>query len=88
LDFDSNANCQIDGQDLENVIWSGPPPVGHYVVRVAAASLCGLTSAAWYASASVASGSKGAASGVLTDAATRSSAQAGSGITAFEFDYP
>jgi hypothetical protein len=88
LDFDSNANCQIDGQDLENVIWNGPPPAGHYVVRVAAASLCGLTSAAWYAYASVPGASKGAASGVFTDAATRSSAEAGSGVTAFEFDYP
>jgi len=88
LDFDSNANCQIDGQDLENVIWTGSPPVGHYVVRVAAASLCGLTSAAWYAEASVSDVSKGATSGVFTEAATRSSAEAGSGITAFEFDYP
>jgi len=88
LDFDSNANCQIDGQDLENVIWNGPPPAGHYVVRVAAASLCGLTAAAWYAYASVPEVSKGAASGVLTDVAARSSAEAGSGITAFEFDYP
>jgi hypothetical protein len=88
LDFDSNAGCQIDGRDLENVIWTGPPPTGHYVVRVAAASLCGLTSAAWYAYASVPGVSKGASSGVLTEAATRSSAGAGSGVTAFEFDYP
>jgi hypothetical protein len=88
LDFDSNANCQIDGRDLENVIWTGPPPAGHYVVRVAAASLCGLTSAAWYAYASVPGVSKGSSSGVLTEAATRSSAGAGSGVTAFEFDYP
>jgi hypothetical protein len=88
LDFDSNANCQIDGRDLENVIWTGPPPVGHYVVRVAAASLCGLTSAAWYAYASVPGVSKGEASGVLTEAAVRSSAGEGSGVTVFEFDYP
>ena len=88
LDFDSNANCQIDGQDLENVIWNGPPPMGHYVVRVAVASLCGLTSAAWYAYASVPGISKGAASCVLTEAAARSSAGAGSGVTVFEFDYP
>jgi hypothetical protein len=88
LDYDSNAGCQIDGRNLENVIWKGPPPAGHYVVRVAAASLCGLTSAAWHAYASASGVSKGAASGVLTDAAARSSAEAGSGVTAFEFDYP
>lgn len=88
LDFDSNANCQIDGRELENVIWKRPPPAGHYVVRVAAASLCGVSSAAWYAYASVPGVSKGSSSGVLTEAATRSSAGAGSGVTAFEFDYP
>jgi len=88
LDFDSNAGCQIDGRNSENVIWKGPPPTGHYVVRVAAASLCGLTAAAWHAYASASGVSKGAASGVLTDVAARSSAAAGSGVTAFEFDYP
>ena len=88
LDYDSNASCQIDGRNLENVIWNGAPPEGHYVVRVTPASLCGLTAAAWYAYASVPEVSKGAASGVLTDVAARSSAEAGSGITAFEFDYP
>ena len=88
LDFDSNADCQIDGRDREMVLWQGGPPVGHYVVRVAAASLCGLTSAAWHAYAEAGGASKGEASGVLTEAATRSSAGAGSGVTVFEFDYP
>lgn len=88
LDFDSNANCQIDGREGENVFWNGTPPVGHYVVRVAAASLCDMGSAAWYAFARVPGASKGEASGVLTPAAARSGAAAGSGVTAFEFDYP
>lgn len=88
LDFDSNADCQIDGRDREMVLWQGGPPVGHYVVRVAAASLCGLTSAAWHAYAEVPGAIKGEASGVLTEAATRSSAGEGSGVTVFEFDYP
>jgi hypothetical protein len=87
LDFDSNANCQIDGRDQENVIWQGVAPPGHYVVRVAAASLCGLTSAAWYAFATSDGGVRISASGVLTEAATRSGAAKGSGVTAFEFDY-
>ena len=88
LDFDSNSNCQIDGREQENVVWKSTPPAGHYLVRVAAASLCGLSSASWWAYASVPGGSKGEASGVLTEAATRSSAGAGSGVTVFEFDYP
>ncbi len=88
LDFDSNANCQIDGHDTENVIWKGTPPVGHYVVRVAAASLCGQASAAWWAFASVPDQSKGEATGVLTEAAARNGAAPGSGVTVLEFDYP
>ena len=88
LDYDSNANCQIDGRYRENVIWTGSPPVGHYIVRVAAASLCGLTSAAWWAYASVPGQSKGQATGVLTDTAARLGADKGTGITAFEFDFP
>jgi len=88
LDFDSNAECQIDGRDRENVFWQGAAPVGHYVVRVAAASLCGLTSAAWHAYAEAEGAIKGEASGVLTEAAMRSSAGEGSGVTVFEFDYP
>ena len=89
LDFDSNANCQIDGRDVENVIWQEAPPAGHYIVRVAAASLCGETSAAWWAYASVPGVSKGESSGVLTDqAATRVAEGDGSGVTAFEFYYP
>ena len=88
LDFDSNANCQTDGRNRENVVWTGTPPTGHYVVRVAAASLCGLTSASFWAYASVPNQTKGQATGVLTEAATRSGADEGSGITAFDFYYP
>jgi hypothetical protein len=88
LDFDSNAGCQIDGRNRENIIWTGQPPVGHYVVRVAAASLCGLSSAAWYAYGSVPNASKGHASGVLTEAASRSSTGRCAGMTVLEFDFP
>ncbi|MGD0838086.1 MAG: hypothetical protein ABSB49_15715 [Polyangia bacterium] len=91
LDVDSNANCQIDGRDVENVTWQGTPPSGHYIVRVGVGSLCGQTSAAWWASASVAGGSMagmGQASGILTEAAERTPETSGSGVTAFEFDYP
>jgi hypothetical protein len=88
LDFDSNEDCQIDGRDLENVVWTGQPPSGRYIVRVDAFSLCGQTSAAWHAIAYTPQGTIGEASGVLTDAATREAPTAGAGLTAFEFDYP
>jgi hypothetical protein len=88
LDFDCNEDCQIDGRDRENVVWTGQPPAGHYIVRVDAFSLCGQMSAAWHAIAYSPQGTKGEASGVLTDAATREAPTAGAGLTAFEFDYP
>ncbi|MGB8294106.1 MAG: hypothetical protein WCG85_01630 [Polyangia bacterium] len=88
LDLDSNEDCQIDGRDRENVVWTGQPPSGHYIVRVDAFSLCGQTSAAWHAIAFTPQGTLGEASGVLTDAATREAPTAGAGLTAFEFDYP
>jgi hypothetical protein len=87
LDFDSNENCQIDGLDRENVVWTGQPPTGRYIVRVDAFSLCGQMSAAWHAIAYTPQGTVGEASGVLTDAATREAPTAGAGLTAFEFDY-
>ena len=88
LDFDSNEDCQIDGRDLENVVWTGQPPAGHYIVRVDAFSLCGQMSAAWHAIAYTPQATLGEASGVLTGAATRGAPTAGAGLTAFEFDYP
>jgi hypothetical protein len=88
LDLDSNEDCQIDGLDRENVVWTAQPPSGHYIVRVDAFSLCGQTSAAWHAIAYTPQGTIGEASGVLTGAATPEAPTAGAGLTAFEFDYP
>jgi hypothetical protein len=87
LDFDSNEGCQIDGLDRENVVWTGQPPAGRYIVRVDAFSLCGQVSAAWHAIAYSPQATLGEASGVLTGVATRDAPTAGAGVTAFEFDY-
>jgi len=87
LDFDSNSNCQIDGRNLEAVVWTGAPPVGSYVVRVGLASLCGQPSAAWHATVSSPAGILGEASGVLTEAATRQNPAPGAGLTVIQFDY-
>jgi hypothetical protein len=87
LDFDSNEGCQIDGRNRENVVWTGQPPAGHYIVRVDAFSLCGQVSTAWHAIAYSPQATLGEASGVFTGAATREAPTAGAGLTAFEFDY-
>ena len=93
LDFDSNADCAIDGRDQENVVWQSVPPAGHYVVRVDAFSLCGQVSAEWEAQATYngqpltkTDGNPADVFGVATDAATRGDHGAGAGVRAFEFD--
>jgi hypothetical protein len=93
LDFDSNAGCNIDGRDQENVVWQGLPPAGHYVVRVDAFSLCGQVSAEWEAQATYngqpltkTDGNPADVFGIATDAATRGDHGAGAGVRAFEFD--
>ena len=42
LDVDSNAACNIDGRQIENVRWSGPAPPGTYTVRVDYWDSCGV----------------------------------------------
>jgi hypothetical protein len=93
LDFDSNADCAIDGRDQENVVWQGVPPAGHYVARVDAFSLCGQVAAEWEALATYngllltkTDGNPADVFGIATDAATRGDHGAGAGVRAFEFD--
>jgi hypothetical protein len=47
LDRDSNSQCAIDGNRIENVIFPGEIPGGQYIVRVDAFSLCGEMTARW-----------------------------------------
>jgi hypothetical protein len=86
LDFDSNAHCVIDGLRREHVVWSQPPPKGHYVVRVDAFSLCGQPLAHWSAVAYQSGQVIAQARGVAVDADTRGDHGRGAGITAVEFD--
>jgi hypothetical protein len=88
LDFDSNAECRIDGLRREDVIWSAPPPSGHYVVRVDTASLCAAPIAQWVATATLEGSRVGGATGTSVDADTRGPHDRGAGVTAFEFDVP
>jgi hypothetical protein len=88
LDWDSNANCVIDGKRQEDVMWSSAPPSGHYVVRVDAASLCGQPIAHWSVRATLNGSDVGDAQGLSLDADTRAAHGAGAGVTALEIDVP
>jgi hypothetical protein len=89
LDFDSNAQCEVDGRRVENVIWdNGAPPAGRYKVRVHTASLCGEQAARYRVTAWRDGVVVGAAQGTSVEWDTRSKGGRGAGVLAFEFDVP
>ncbi|HLK93068.1 MAG TPA: hypothetical protein VKZ18_24450 [Polyangia bacterium] len=88
LDFDSNANCVIDGRREENVIWQAPPPPGTYLVRVDTASLCGTPAARWNVQMLLAGAVIAASQGESLSSDTRFSKGPGSGVLALTFDVP
>ena len=88
LDGDSNAGCVIDGRNQENVVWQKAPDGGHYVVRVDAASLCGLPYSDWRVERVVDGSVVASAAGEALDSDTRGAHDAGAGRTALEFDVP
>jgi hypothetical protein len=88
LDLDSNADCDFDGRDQENVVWPTAPPSGHYIVRVDAPSLCGAALAAWQVDVRVDGNVRASASGEALDSDTRGTHRAGAGRTALELDLP
>ena len=88
LDFDSNAQCVIDGRRQENAVWTAVPPSGHYVVRVDTSSLCAESIAHWTVQAKLGGAVVSAAQGVSVDADTRGAHDRGAGVTALTFDVP
>lgn len=91
LDFDSNAQCLIDGRREENIVWRGPmamPPAGHYDVLVDTFSLCAATTAHWNVDVfeNGSDQSTAHAEGTVTDADTRGMHEASSGVRALTFD--
>lgn len=88
LDRDSNAQCVSDGRRAENVVWTEPPPKGHYVVRVDTYSLCGEPSAHWQVRARVDGAVVGQAAGTSTDYDVRFPHNRGGGVRALELDVP
>jgi len=88
LDWDSNANCVIDGKREESVVWPTEATPGTYIVRVDAASLCGQPIARWTIEATLDGQSIGHAQGVAVDASTRAPHDRGAGVTALDLDVP
>lgn len=88
IDYDSNANCVIDGLRREDVIWPDPPPPGQYTVRVDAPSLCGQPMADWQVRALYDGKAFKEASGIAVDADTWGTHAAGSGVLAMQFTLP
>jgi hypothetical protein len=88
LDWDSNANCVIDGKRQESVVWPDAPPPGSYVIRVDAASMCGQAVARWTVEATLDGTSIGRAEGVAVDASTRAPHDRGAGVTALDLAVP
>jgi len=84
LDFDSNSGCAYDGRNNENVIWALPPPAGHYIVRVDAASLCGASTARWHVAAYYQGEKVAEAFGQMTDIDTTRPHVAGAGLTVLD----
>ena len=88
LDYDSNANCVLDGLRREDVIWPDAPPAGQYTVRVDTGALCGQVIANWKVTSTLLGQQVAHAAGVALDADTRGSHGIGSGVLAFTFDVP
>jgi hypothetical protein len=86
LDRDANGSCRRDARPREHVIWTVPPPAGHYIVRVDARSMCGAASAYWFLTAYRAGELIGSAQGLMTPDVTLLPHGAGSGLTALEID--
>jgi hypothetical protein len=88
LDFDSNAQCAIDGRRQENIVWTQPPPSGTYQARVDAFSLCGQASAHWTMVVTLGDDEIAHAEGTLGEDATRTAHDAAAGSLALTFDVP
>lgn len=88
LDFDSNAQCAIDGRLQENITFPQTPPSGDYEVRVDATSLCGQVAAQWHAVVFANDVMVGQAYGQVGDIDTQVSHGPATGTLAITFSVP
>jgi hypothetical protein len=89
--FDSNAQCVIDGQRHEEVVFPGAYAAGEYEVRVDTFSLCGEPTAHWHVAAYTNMGTLttlAEATGQSTDRDTVSDHDATAGVLAFKVTPP
>jgi hypothetical protein len=89
LDMDSNAQCVIDGERNENVIWPITPEAGTYTVRVDTFSMCGELSANWLVRVFIAGEEQVALrrAGQSMDVDTRFTHGTGAGVEVLTFNY-
>jgi hypothetical protein len=88
IDYDSNANCVIDGLRREDAIWPNAPPPGTYIVRVDTPSLCAAADAYWDVTVLLAGKKVAEAHGVALAADTMGTHGLGSGVLALKFVAP
>lgn len=91
LDFDSNANCVIDGRRRENAVWSAAAPSGHYRVQVGLARTCGVASTPFVVTVRVRGEVIATSAGVLYESDALgypTEPTKAAGILAAEFDLP
>lgn len=88
LDFDSNAECVIDGLRRESVLYPEAPARGRYVARVDTKSTCGFGVARWRVTAVLDGRVLGTATGASTDDDARFPHDRGAGVLALEVDVP
>jgi hypothetical protein len=89
LDFDSNAQCVLDGRRQENVTWvSKPAPANQlYTARVDTFSLCGGTLARWRVRVLLDGQEVLSARGQVGESDTRFDHGPGAGLQALQFTY-
>jgi hypothetical protein len=88
IDYDSNANCVIDGLRREDAIWPNAPPPGQYTVRVDTASLCGQPNAHWAVTVVLQGNQIASASGIALDVNTWGTHGLGAGQLALQLTVP
>lgn len=87
LDLDSNAGCNMDHVDNENITYQNvTPPSGHYIARVDYWSDCDVTTDISYTLTINLRGTPQVHQGTLTSAQVTGGG-AGDGITVAEFDF-
>jgi len=86
LDLDSNAACNIDGKNNENITWQGgQPPRGQYIVRVDNWDSCGHPRINYVVTVNVKGQPTQLFQGVFTDVGDHGGYSSGVEVTRFTY---